>query len=209
MYIKASRIAHLTDARYFAARHVDAIGFDLSLPNATSQFLALAEWVEGTLLVGDLGFGTAQNYQALIESLNLKAVQLPHFTDIATCRDIQSQVEQCFFAVSLQADDVEYRLSQINQLMRQQDMIVLEAQDHSFSDLMEDKTQVNFEHIQQLCSTYPVLLDIQFTQADLSQIQAELSLHGFQLQGSEEEAVGVKSFDDIDDILDDVKPLWE
>jgi phosphoribosylanthranilate isomerase len=55
--IKASRVAHLTDARYFAAKEVDYLGFNLEA--GTEGYLdpmymkAIREWVEGPKIVGE------------------------------------------------------------------------------------------------------------------------------------------------------------
>lgn len=81
--IKASQISNLTDARYFAARGVEWLGFNL-VPGtegytAPQQVQAIRGWVEGPKMVGEFGLQTAEEIIGLSEMLELDAIQIGMF----------------------------------------------------------------------------------------------------------------------------------
>ncbi|MBP6828235.1 MAG: N-(5'-phosphoribosyl)anthranilate isomerase, partial [Saprospiraceae bacterium] len=80
MLIKASRITNLTDARYFAAKEVDFLGFNLE--EGTEDYLdpiymkAIREWVEGPQIVGEFSAGSADVVREYASFFGLDAVQI-------------------------------------------------------------------------------------------------------------------------------------
>ena len=72
--VKASSIANLTDARYFAARGVEWLGFPLGgggdgLDLATVK--AMSEWVDGVVFVGEFNLSTADEIRRVSSLLEM------------------------------------------------------------------------------------------------------------------------------------------
>ena len=89
MLIKASRITSLTDARYFAAKEVDYLGFNLE--EGTENYLdpmhmkAIREWVEGPKILGEFATATPHFAAEAAAFFELDAVQLnlgEHLSDL-------------------------------------------------------------------------------------------------------------------------------
>ena len=90
--IKAGRITNLTDARYFAARGVSWLGFQLDAGGegqvSPQMFSALKEWVEGPLFVGNFGASTAAEINESAELLKLDMIQVGLFSGLDELKQI-------------------------------------------------------------------------------------------------------------------------
>ena len=81
MLIKASGITNLTDARYFAAKEVDFLGFNLE--ENTEGYLdpmhmkAIREWVQGPKVVGEFTHASTHYVREAAAFFGLDAVQVP------------------------------------------------------------------------------------------------------------------------------------
>ncbi|MFN0036896.1 MAG: hypothetical protein ACKVUS_17710, partial [Saprospiraceae bacterium] len=77
---KAGRVAHLTDARYFAAKEVDFLGFNLE--EGTEGYLdpmymkAIREWVQGPKIVGEFSRSTVAVVREAAAFFGMDAVQV-------------------------------------------------------------------------------------------------------------------------------------
>ena len=97
IFIKASEISNLTDARYFSAQGVEWLGFNLdeNNPEAVShpQFLAIREWISGPNIVGEFATLSDINYlNRCIDSLKLKAVQVGQFIQVDSLKKLPSDI---------------------------------------------------------------------------------------------------------------------
>jgi Phosphoribosylanthranilate isomerase len=98
--IKASRIAHLTDARYFAAMEVDFLGFNLE--EGTEGYLdpmymkAIREWVQGPRIVGEFSVSPISVVKEAARFFGLDAVQVSaeaHGEQLALLEGLEVLVE--------------------------------------------------------------------------------------------------------------------
>ncbi len=83
--IKASGITNLTDARYFAAREVEWLGFKIGDDSSSISLMAakaIVEWVDGVKIVGEFEFATANEILAAQAQMNFDAVQVGMFTPV-------------------------------------------------------------------------------------------------------------------------------
>ncbi|HMX39199.1 MAG TPA: hypothetical protein PKD78_02690, partial [Saprospiraceae bacterium] len=80
MLIKASGVTNLSDARYFAAREVRFLGFNLDEGSAgyvePSMLHAIREWVEGPLIVGEFSAAPIELVREAASFYRLDAVQV-------------------------------------------------------------------------------------------------------------------------------------
>jgi phosphoribosylanthranilate isomerase len=195
MLIKASRITNLTDARYFAAREVQFLGFNLEA--GTEDFLdpiymkAIREWVEGPVIVGEFSASPAATVAEAAAFFGLDAVEVGenHIPELYLLKDlgVLLRLEQ--------VQDAETVRRLLEQAAGQFEFAVL----HLASSAVLDQDREGWKAI---FSTFPVLLHADFDPAQLLQIRDQLQPAGLSLRGGAEEKVGVKSFDDIEAIFD-------
>jgi phosphoribosylanthranilate isomerase len=85
MILFAGNITHLTDARYFSAWNVDWMGyqFDPSEPGALDlqTFSAIEEWVEGPETVIELGMVTGEELSTLVAETNATKIKFHPFQE--------------------------------------------------------------------------------------------------------------------------------
>jgi phosphoribosylanthranilate isomerase len=195
MHIKASHITNLTDARYFAAKEVHFLGFQLEA--GAEDFLdpiymkAIREWVEGPLIVGEYSVSPAETIAEAAAFFGLDAVevgeaQLPHLDALRRLRvllRLEQSVEPASARQALEQAKgrFEFAVLQLN------DPMVLAADPGAWKALFSD---------------FPILLHGNFSPTQYLQIMEQFAPAGFSLRGGAEEKVGVKSFDEIDAIFD-------
>lgn len=192
MLIKAARITNLTDARYFAAKEVDFLGFNLEA--GTEGYLdpmymkAIREWVEGPKIVGEFSRSSAAYVRESAAFFGLDAVQVTadYISQLSVLEGLEiileiPENEQRFYREA--APRVSYFLLKINT---------------GSPALLPG--QIPF--LKNLCAEYPVLLQTDAAAGHLNSILMEINPAGLNLVGSEEETVGVKSFDEIEAIFE-------
>jgi len=192
MLIKASRITNLTDARYFAAKEVDFLGFNLE--EGTEGFLepmymkAIREWVEGPKIVGEFSRSTPAYVREAATFFGLDAVQVtPQLS--AQLSDLEGLI---VFMEILSAEMDEHFFQQAAPFVSWF-LIKMESSRLSEKSLLK---------IKNLCSEYPVLIQTDAPARQFSELLETLQPAGLSLVGGEEEQVGVKSFDEIEAIFD-------
>jgi phosphoribosylanthranilate isomerase len=193
--IKAACITNLTDARYFAAKSVAFLGFNLV--EGTEGYLdpmymkAMRAWVEGPHIVGEFAHTPVAVVAEAARFFELDAVQLaglPDTQDLAVLADwpVLLQLEWPPIPAALieicaeKAPFVQYFILEITA-----------AHWPAHADLL-----------QTLCAKYPFLLHIHLDTETVQTIMEQVQPAGLNLQGGEEEQVGIKSFDTLDTIFD-------
>ncbi|MEY4927197.1 MAG: hypothetical protein RI894_1633 [Bacteroidota bacterium] len=204
MNIWANHITNLTDGRYFAAYNAAWISFcfnpespDFIAPNVA---VGIAGWLEGPQMAGSFGRQqTDDDIRNMAESLNLQAVVLNIEHDATTLEDLP-----VFWEISTKQldDDFENLLSLVaNKAFATCFILHFETQKTTFNDFFETQ-KAAFEALKQATEQASFYLKMNFEATDLRLIAQELPhLQGIVLQGGEEEAVGIKSFDELDEIM--------
>ncbi|MFN8302921.1 MAG: hypothetical protein U0U46_10530 [Saprospiraceae bacterium] len=194
MLLYASSITNLTDARYFAAREVDFLGFNLEA--GTPGYLdpiymkAMREWVEGPRIVGEFSLSAASTVLEAADFFSLDAVclrgerylgDLPLFEGRTLLLEIEpgtglAATGQIF---SQAAPWVKW--------------FVLHFSGTSTADAPGWKA---------LFERYPILLQPEVSLDSLPLLVADYQPAGLLLRGGAEEQVGVKSFEEIEAIFE-------
>ena len=199
--IKASQITNLTDARYFAARDVEWLGFNLDA--GTDNFIhpqnikAIKEWLEGPKIVGEFGMQDSSEINAAIDFLDLDVVQVGMFADVSSLelKDallikeivIEEETDYYDLRTTLESDSANVDVFLLN---------------YSKNNLSWNDIAFKQATLKELCNRFKIILSIDFELDQLNEILETLQIHGLGLSGGEEEKVGFKSFDELDDILD-------
>lgn len=208
MLIKASRITNLTDARYFAAKEVDFLGFNLE--EGSESYLdpmymkAIREWVEGPKIVGEFSRSPIAYIREAAAFFGLDAVQITQ--DYA---DQLADLEGLTVILELTVapgDDPEKML----RLFRKSAPFVSIFLVHFDMDplpagafpLSENELPEHVRWLKKICAEHPVLLQSDLPAEQLTAITEILKPAGLSLSGGEEEKTGVKSFDEIEAIFE-------
>ena len=205
MLIKASAITNLTDARYFAAKEVAFLGFNLE--ENTEGYLdpmhmkAIREWVEGPQVVGEFSRASASYVHEAAAFFGLDAVQVP-----ATAEGSDWSVLEGLTVIA----SVDGSLPKIDAILEEKApyvayfLIDMSGQIDPVTGIVTD-----LEAWKQRCTRYPVLIRVDVAAQQWPELLAVLQPAGIDLAGGEEERVGVKSFDEIEAIFDALEEMSE
>jgi phosphoribosylanthranilate isomerase len=205
--IKATQIQHLTDARYFAAWYVDWLGFALNAESESAvtpkQVQDMRAWLSGVAAVGEFGFSdTGEEIAAQAKNLELDAVELPYFYERAQAEIIHA--EGCPIFKNIQLTD---------EAPQNQNWATLFAEAELWQPITElfivHAHLLNADDYTQLAAfsaKFPTLLHYYQSAQDLMPLLERLpNLKGLQLVGGAEERVGLKSFDQLDEIFEQLQ----
>lgn len=202
--VKASDITNLTDARYFAALEVAWLSFNLQAGTPSSielgDFMAIKEWVEGPTIVGAFDFQETEYIQAAIQQLELKAIQLGHFAPIAQVMALQGTpiLKEIMIENALNQDEIQEHLFMYKSYV---DVFILKGS-VAWKDIQNSRSEIAF--LKKICSDYRIIIDFQFEAAEVEALLTAIEPEGISVKGGEEEAVGIKSFDELDDLFDNL-----
>lgn len=201
--LKASKINHLTDARYFSARGASIMGFDLDplSPDFVSpeQVHAIADWVDGVKLAGEFGLNSPEEILHLTQSLGLEYIQLPHFYDSESTGEFKGHkvIRQLIVERESNTSDLA---NSITDWAPQSWAIELDFQAQGINPLAGEG--IGIAGLNELLGLHQCFVKAPLTLDSIAHIQNLNSCPGITFSGSHEEKVGFKSFEDIDAILD-------
>ena len=201
--IKASQITNLTDARYFAAKEVNWLSFNFA--EKTDNYIepmrarAMFDWVEVPHIVGEFDGFDADAVNFYAENWGLKAVQIGQKTETF---DVKSPhiLKEIIVKTHTTAEILRGLLSPFKNIVAAF-QLNFEAHHLSFSDMKNNKCALNVADLSSLCAAFNIILNIDFQLVELEEI-IHLKPFGLSLRGGEEERVGVKSYDELDEIFD-------
>ncbi len=204
--VLASGITHLTDARYFAAWEVDFLAFPVGegVSEAISwDYLnALREWVEGPVIVAELGQITdGQQWAATLQEQQVAYALVPADAgEAVTLTDQGIKVISHVAVAGYQsADDVAEALAA--QPAAEFVLLDFESGGITWQDLLAGHP-FDLKALDNLLSRRPCLLQISLEGEDPIAVKKAHPLAGFAVRGSSEEKVGYKSFDDLDELFE-------
>ena len=186
MKIIATDITNLTDARYFAAWGVDMMCYNIDPDTEGSLTLAqlkeIKDWVEGPVTGIKYSGLTVPNIEGLSE-LKISSVIIGPFIDKS---DLPENVNNVF------------RICTLNEGWQDDEKLIL-----TLSKAIDQLSETEVSKIKEICKGKEVYLDGIFKAKDLSAIDS-FGVTGIVLKGGDEEKVGYKSFDDLDEVLEEM-----
>ncbi|MFT4533786.1 MAG: phosphoribosylanthranilate isomerase [Saprospiraceae bacterium] len=184
MKIIATDITNLTDARYFAAWGVDMMCYNIDPDTEGSlsipQFKEITEWVEGPM-TGIKISGLAIPETMSAEGLDIKNVIISPFIDKT---DLPISVENV------------YRICTLDEGWQDDAKLIL-----TLSKAVDQLSRDEIGAIKTIATDKEVYLDGIFKANDLANIES-FGVTGIILKGGDEEKVGYKSFDELDEVLE-------
>jgi phosphoribosylanthranilate isomerase len=210
--ILACSIQNLTDARYFAAWEADwlVFGCDPGAPDFVPpvQIAAMAEWIQGPAIAGTFGVQDALDIRLTASELNLGAIVADMAVPLETLREIEGFIP-IFKEITLSPDDsAAYIEAQFQAFSAVSDAFILNAWKNriGWQDLLSSRFWP-LAWIQHCCAAYPVFIAIDALPSEYGEIHKWLAPKGFCLRGGDEEKTGLKSFDELDDSIQEIRNL--
>lgn len=205
--VKASSVTNLTDARYFAAREVTWLGFNLDEASDTyvspKMVEAMREWVDGVAFVGEFNIASAATIKEMVEELKLDALQVGMFTNIETLVDLQTNVPVFKELIIEPETSPEFVAEQLELFQPWVRYVILNFTKNNITWAgMQADAAFSGNQLADWCEHYPILLDMNFDKNMLKNLLEALPLQGICVKGGEEEKIGYKSFDELDEIFD-------
>lgn len=196
MLIKASTITNLTDARYFAAKEVDFLGFNLE--EGTPGYLdplymkAIREWVQGPKITGEFDRTPAATVREAAGFYGLDAVQITRPDDLELLKGLE-----VIFYVPAQPE-----IAGVQAVLEAVSGVNFFLLDFSPVAGAETLLLENAAAWRELFAAFPTLLQLDVPAEALPPLLEVLQPAGLALRGGEEEMVGVKSFEEIDAVFE-------
>jgi phosphoribosylanthranilate isomerase len=207
--IKASHITSLTDARYFAAKDVEWLSFNFNEKEASyidpMVARAMFEWVAVPNIVGEFDHNTAEEINFYAAHWGLKTVQVGQFTPLSILKEIKpiSLIKEFRIEAFTNPNYLRAELLSFSPYV-QVFQLNFDKNGITWEDLKNPLAMITVEDLTSLCEDFNIILSIDFQPFSLNEI-TELKLYGLNVKGSAEERVGVKSFDDMDEIFDELE----
>jgi phosphoribosylanthranilate isomerase len=194
MIFKASAITNLTDARYFAAKEVDFLGFNLE--EGTEGFLepmymkAIRAWVEGPQVVGEFSGAPLAVVREAAAFYGLDLVQVDAGASGQNLSDLKGLEVILRVKPASRVENTAAIFAESAPLVR-----------YFLLDFSGTGTAWQNPEWREVCRPYSVLVHLDETAATIPKALQALEATGLSLSGGEEERVGVKSFDELDDVF--------
>ena len=203
--IKASQITNLTDARYFAAWGVEWLGFGLESGQdyfvTTAQMAAIKEWVEGPKMVGEFSGLDVELIQQSVSLLNLNAVEVSRFANLSALQLSIPVIMNIVMEEGLTAES-------LTEILRSNETIeyfILDFEKNASTNDFRNKFPANW--LNGLAKQYPIFIRANVNTYSLKEITQTIQPLGISLAGGEEEKVGLKSFEELDEIFEELEPM--
>ena len=205
--VKAGAITNLTDARYFAAWEVHWLGFALDpadeaqIDPATAR--AIREWVDGVEIVGEFGLQSPAEIRSIAEAVGLDTLQLGPFAPPADCEALDGYrlIKEI---VPEPGSDLAGLRAQLAPFAGKVGhfLLSLDKAGADWPTLQSGRQPLGPADLRQLCEEFPVILALPCPAGQLEELLARIRPAAIGLRGGEEEKVGYKSFDELDELFE-------
>ncbi len=206
--IKASSIHNLTDARYFASKEVEWVGFSLEpgMEGAIEMETAanIIGWIDSVKVVGEFDTLPAEDILEIHEQLWFDAVQVGMFTSPEEMKKLSklALIQEVVVGKNMKAEELSDYLA-INAMYCESFLLNLEKDGFTWESLQKDG-EISLKLLRQIARQYQIILALDFTAGNISQVLEAVQPFGISLVGGAEERTGVKSFDELDDIFEEL-----
>jgi phosphoribosylanthranilate isomerase len=196
--IKATRINHLTDARYFAV-FAEWVGFNFE-PNTPHYISAstareLIGWLSGVRIIGEFGCSPIAHINSIVEMLQLDTIEVSHTLQLDGLSPIVSSIIR---RVSMTHPSDWAALEQyIKAHENSTSAFVLD-----FSASTDNNSLLQSALLQDWCKKYRLIIATPFNMDNITPILHGLQPFGIELQGSSEETTGMKTFDELNELVE-------
>ncbi|WP_144604970.1 phosphoribosylanthranilate isomerase [Algoriphagus algorifonticola] len=198
-FVKIDGVTNLSDARYCAGMYVDVLGFNLE--ESSQKFLNPTQYEEITGWVSGLEFA-AEFETEEADIIQLKLEKYPNITWIQHQRlDTLLKLKDTGKNLIFQADIAElaHIESQVAEKLQSEGVYLLLKADH------EKLSKDELTTISILAKSIQVILGSGISAFNVKKLVDDLGLFGISLEGGEEIKPGLKDFDELADILEELE----
>ncbi|MCC9135285.1 hypothetical protein ACFSKU_11865 [Pontibacter silvestris] len=194
-------INNLSDARYCAGMGVDIIGFNLKLDDTervqAETVKEIIGWVSGVKLAGEFERAKPEVINEMADEFGLDYIQLntPYLID--EIEEINRPVIQKVF---INKDTVESELLEMMELYSSVVSYFI-----IFSSDFETIDNTNTKFLKNIAKKYPIYIGFGLNKDNVNTILNTIKPEGIGLQGGHEIKPGLKDFDELQDIFDEIE----
>ncbi len=204
--IKANCINNLTDARYFSARGAEWLTYDMDQASENylepPKLMAISGWVEGPLTVAKFQNQKIEEIKELKKLIDFDVAEMGMNYSIQDIMGLEGINVQKTIVVTpgLRVEDLETEMAPFKDLV---DCYILDFQKYkmNWNEIFNDPP-FSISKLKEFCTNNRVILDIPFEATETEQILLEMNPHGLCVAGGMEEKVGMKSYDELDEVFD-------
>lgn len=194
-------INNLSDARYCAGMGVDMIGFNLKLDDPQrvqpETLKEIAGWVSGVQLVGEFERAKPEIINEMAEEFKLNYIQLDTPYLIDEIEEINRPVIQKIF---INKDTVDSELLEMMELYNSVvDSFIIYSDDFSSVD------ETNTKFLKQLAKQFKVYIGFGLDKNNINETLQQIKPSGIGLQGGHEIKPGLKDFDELQEIFEEIE----
>ena len=194
--VKVGEVSKLSDARYCAGMGVEMIGFPLDENHPKfieiSRVKEISSWISGIKVVGEFRGDNLKNVNYLSEQLALEYIQLEFPVAL---EEVKLLNKPLILKVDLKVTSEP-----------DAEKIFEEFKDVAAYFLLENEESESFPaSIQNWCQIYPIILGFGVTPTNLEIILNEIRPVAIGLKGGDEIKAGLKNFDQLADILENLE----
>ncbi len=208
--VKASSITNLTDARYFAAWEAEWLGFDFDAGSEEhipiQNMIAIKEWIDGVKIVGEFGATqSAADIAAAIELVGLDAVQLGMLVEASTAMELKdvSIIKEFVVQNDTTEEDIAEHFSNFAACT---ETFLLDFSKSNFTwEVLQKSEQITVDFIRELCQEFQIIIGLDFSGDMIDDFLENVIPLGIHVKGGEEEKVGFKSFDVLDEVFENLE----
>lgn len=202
--IKAAGISHLTDARYFAV-FAEWIGFNFE-PNKTQHLnpntaRELIGWLSGVRIVGEFGKLPITQINDIVQTLQLDTIEIDHNSNIQGLLPIVSSIIRRIDMTEIANPSQITTYLADNKALTAAFVLDFGIADHAWQNLQNNTIYQNGT-LQTWCKNYKIIIALPFDEQNVIEIMNKLQPFGIELQGSHEHTIGIKTFDELNNIVE-------
>tara|TARA_R110002020_G_scaffold124059_8_gene280920 strand:+ start:603 stop:1223 length:621 start_codon:yes stop_codon:yes gene_type:complete len=198
-FVKISGITNLSDARYCAGMYVDLLGFSLEEEAdkfiSSKQFDEITGWVSGLEFVGE--FETYKPSNVLETLAQYPSVKWIEHDRIEPLVELEGKGFGLIYKMDL--EEVRHIELEVAEKLNESGIIFHITSTH------EELSDIDREAIKLIGENCKVILGVGITAENVSGLISELNLYGISLTGGEEIKPGLKDFDELADILEELE----
>lgn len=198
-FVKIGGVTNLSDARYCAGMYVDVLGFDMEdhsekFVNPT-QFEEITGWVSGVEFAAEFQTETAEYILQKLEKY--PTVSWIQHRSLEVLTELIDSGKNLIYEVNI--NEIKHLEAEISDRLANLDIFILLRSPHE--KLEEDEE----ESILKISDKASVLLGSGITAFNVNALKEKLKLNGIALEGGEEIKPGLKDFDQLAEILEELE----
>jgi len=197
-FVKINSVNNLTDARYCAGMYVNLIGFDVSpnskKPVSPTTFNEITGWLSGVDFVAEFKEEPIEEVKEVIKEYNTKWVE---HTRLDPLHALRKEGYECIYKQDI-TNVKSVKLELAEDLKARGILLHITSKN-------EMLTEREIEIVRSLAEKCDVLLGSGITPSNVDKLLQEMPIKGITLTGGDEIKVGLKDFDELSEILEELE----